>query len=149
MSTLPQRPDQRFTRTTPLPPNTAPPGLLGIKSVAALRDNPAGSPYTLLTLPAAGRLWNSSLSFAVATGNNFAPGGQNLYSQVLTGSGITLNVTELAVSDVSQVAQQQSDQQLGGISLLAGDTLILDVNNATILTHAVMRASCFVIYSIP
>jgi len=103
----------------------------------------------MFTFPAAGRLWNASVSYTLASGPSFAGPTQNGYCQIITGSGVTLAVVELVVTDPNQIDSGQSDQPLGGISVLKGDTLLFDLNNGVSIANTTQRASGFVIYSVP
>jgi hypothetical protein len=126
-----------------------PPGVPNVTSSSQLFGNYTGSPYTLYTFPSAGRLWGASLSLAISTNNSYSGATTNVYALLKTGSGTILEIVELAVTAANDTQNGHGDLALNGVDVSAGDTLILDVNNASGITNAVMRASGFVLHSIP
>lgn len=127
-----------------------PPGVPNIATKVKLFGTPAGSPYTLFTFPAAGRVWVASISATATPNAGYGTGPTvNVYAQLVTGSGITLAVTEMVIAETGIVDSKQSDVQWNGFAVSAGDTLQLDVNNATTPSMTVIRASGFVAYSVP
>ncbi len=126
-----------------------PPGVPNVASAKHLFGNYTGSPYTLITFTAPTRIWAASLSFAVSTNNSFSGATTNIYAQLITLSGITLEIVELSITSMNQSADQHGDLPLNGLSFAAGDGVLLDVNNATGVTNAVMRSSGFILYSTP
>ncbi len=102
------------------------------------------------TFAAASRLWALHLSFACATDASYTPALANVYAELKTGSGLALTLVELAVSDVKQAINGDSDQgYFNPIPVAAGNTLLLDVNNGAGVLGATLRASCSILYSSP
>jgi hypothetical protein len=127
-----------------------PPNVPNIKSADAVLILPGATPLTFFTFPANGRLWDVSLSFALATTAAFAGGLSPVYARVITGSGIDIAIVELAISGPSQFVPGNADLSLNGLAVALGDTLILDINaGVPLAAGATMRASCTVLYSVP
>ena len=126
-----------------------PPGVPGVQSASKLFGSQTGSPYTLFTFPGIGRVWGASLSFTIAANSSYAGATNNVYALLKTGSGVVLEIIELVVTNANQIDSDHGDIPLNGLIIASGDTLVLDVNNGVGVTNAVMRASGFVLYSVP
>lgn len=126
-----------------------PPAVQGITSASLLQQVVAGSPHTIFTFPAAGRIWDISLSAALVAGGAYASGRQNVYVLAKAGS-VVLEVLEMAVSNANQVDSDHGDLSLNGLAAPLGTVLTLDVNNGvSIDPDAELRASVNVLYSVP
>jgi hypothetical protein len=156
--TLNPRPDQQASPSHPVSAGGVslgqmnlgvPPGVGQIASVKHLFGGPSGSPYTLFTFPKKGRIWGASLSVSIAASASYAGATSNVYAELATGSGITLEIVELAVTNINQVEVDHGDMPLNGLPIAAGDTILLDVNNGTLISDTTIRASGFVLYSVP
>jgi hypothetical protein len=127
-----------------------PPGVPNIATKVRLFGTPGGSPYTLFTFPAKGRVWVASVSGTATPNAGYGAGPTvNVYAQLVTGSGITLAVIDMVIAATGIIDSKQSDVQWNGFSVSAGDTLTLDVNNGVTPSMTVIRASGFVAYSVP
>lgn len=126
-----------------------PPGVPNIASASSLQQSVNSSPITFYTFTGAGRIWDVSLTAALATGSTYASGRQAAYVQVLAGA-VVLEVLELAITDPDQLDSDHGDLSMNGLEVANGTQLILDINGGTGLgTDSQLRASVNVLYSIP
>jgi hypothetical protein len=156
------RPDQRQSAAMPGSPGSRSgagdiAGALGYPGIPAAvpnqqqfrsRRQPAGV-YTLGTFTAPGRIWTVILSYFVSTDDTYS-GTTNTFAEVDTAiSGISLGVVELGASDKDQGFAGQSNQGFGGMPVLQGESVILNVSGGATTPHLTQRASVIVLYSIP
>jgi hypothetical protein len=127
----------------------APPYVLNIASVNFINE-PASTETTIFTFPSDGRIWTASLSFAIATEPAYSGGGNSVSARIRMGvSLIYLAIVELAIGDAGVTDSGVCTNSFNGISVASGDTIQYDINLGTSYADAVMRASGFVLYSIP
>lgn len=124
-----------------------PPFVAGMKTVSATQATPLVSPITMLTAPADSRLWAIMLSFAVSTNSAYAT-QDGPFAQLKIGT-VVLLTCQLAANGPGQGLS--SDQALNGygLPLLAGQQLVLNVNNGTSITNMFIRAAAVALYTTP
>lgn len=128
----------------------SPAAVQNCQTFSTLRRGVSGSPFTLGTFSAAGRIWTVVLSFSARTDSAFAPGTAGVYASVLTNiGGLTLATVNLGISAPSQVANGQSEPPIPGIPVRLGESVLLDVNNAVTVPDLLLLTSAVVFYSIP
>jgi hypothetical protein len=115
---------------------------------ASIRNQGTGQ-YTFASFSAAARIWAAHLSFAITANGSYGTNSSQVYARVQTKSGLDLSVVEVAVSGPSTNDSGDADLSIPGISVAAGDGLILDVNGGNGIVNVVMHASAVVIYSVP
>ena len=99
------------------------------------------------TLTTNSRLWLASLSYAITSSGG--TGSNQGYARIFTQSGLDLCIVEAAVSENPDSANGNQTPAFGGIELLDGDVINLDVNGGTTFNGCVQRASCTVLLSTP
>lgn len=124
-----------------------PPFVPQLKSATVVRQSVAVTPF--FTFPSAGRIWAIDLSYFITTNNSYAVSTSQTYAALETGSGKSLAIVELGASNPNQGFGGQSTKPLNGLPIVAGDTLILDVNNGAVISNLNQRASVVVLYSVP
>jgi hypothetical protein len=107
--------------------------------------------YTLYTFPAAGRIWNVGVSYAIATSANV--GNITGYTRVLVQGGITLAIVECAISSAAATTPSQDSNtdpvSYYGLPVPSGTVVQLDVNNGATTVGVQQRGSCRLAVSIP
>lgn len=156
------RPDQRRTPAPASAPGSRSgagdiAGALGYPGVPAAVPNllsqrvrrvPTGS-YTLVTFTAPGRIWAVIMSYFILTDNSYS-GTSNTFAEVDTSiSGLTGGVIDLGASAPDQGFGGQSNLWFGGVPVVQGETVTLNVNNSTVVPGIIQRCSAVVLYSIP
>lgn len=124
----------------------------GIQSFNLVQVNQAGSPYTITTFGASGRIWAAHLSFALSANASHAGNDQaycTLKYRPPAGSDQFLLVIEVAVGGASSTDSGDGDLSMPGLAVAPGGSLILDVNGGAAITNALMRASTCTLVSFP
>lgn len=124
----------------------------GIQAFAQIGANQGGSPYTIHTFGASGRIWAAHLSFALSANASHTGNDQAFctlkYSPPTGGDKIIL-VIEVAVGGASSTDSGDGDLTIPGMAVAMGGSLILDVNAGNAITNAIMRASTTTLVSFP
>lgn len=118
-----------------------------IQSFSLLQVNQTGSPYTVHTFGAAGRLWAAHLSFALSA-NNSHTGNDQAFATLGINSKVLIPI-ELAVGGSNSTDSGDGDLSMPGYPVANGDELILNVNGGAAISQALMRASCVGLVSFP
>ena len=117
---------------------------------ASLIQRDVGSWTLLPAIPGAGRLWDVSLFYNITSNNSFAVSTVRTYARIVTNpGGVTLAVVNLALANPNQVTVGSAGLNLPALPVTGGTSLLLDVNNQTVVANVVQQASCLVLYSIP
>lgn len=126
-----------------------PPAVSNTQSGTQILKSGSGSPYTVFTMPAAGRLWVAAVSFSMVAGSGSAGASQQSYCQLVTAGGKTLALVECAVTGTAESDSNTAVVTYPGLALANGTVINLDVNNAVIVTGILQRGSGLVVVSIP
>lgn len=150
----PRRPDQIHVPA----PRTIQPGarilrLGGTPQSADVLNQGAQAATPFYTFTKAARIHAAGLTFSVSTDASYTAATQQLYARVTTQSGLVLCHVQLSVSGPTQnePGADRFKAPEAGVPVAAGDKLLLDVNNGTIVTggHGTMHADCSVFFTIP
>lgn len=127
-----------------------PPYIPGLDSASEARMSATDSPYTLVTMPAAGRLWFATLSYGVATESGYDLGGNDPAARIYINSDTrTILLAQAVIAQAGQNAQADQGLGFGGLPLAEGDVIGADVNGGSEITNVSQNASTVVLYSIP
>jgi len=145
---------EQITQTTDIPTNIqtlgTPPYIPNLKAASFTQMAPAGSPYSLVTVGAASRIWYASLSFAVATDSTYAGGADGPFSELYIQTiGEIILACQLAINGTEQALNSDQVLSLGGIPVAAGDTIFANINNGNTIADAIIRAGAVVLYTTP
>lgn len=124
----------------------------GIQAFAQIGANQGGSPYTVHTFGAPGRIWAAHLSFALSANASHTGNDQafcTLKYSPPTGGDKILLVIELAVGGASTTDSGDGDLTIPGMNVDIGGALVLDVNAGNAIVNALMRASTTTLVSFP
>jgi hypothetical protein len=108
---------------------------------------PGGSPYTIYTFPAAGRVWLASVSFSM--GSSGGTGSNQGYARVRIQGGQSLAIAECCVVGNPDSDSNEESNPYPGLSVPSGTKILLDVNGGATITGVVLRASGIFLGSIP
>ena len=123
------------------------PAVANYQAKAQILQPPGGSPFTMFTFTAAGRIWAATVSFSM--GSSGGTGSNQGYARVRIQGGATLAICECCVVGNPSADSNGSDIPYNGIAVPSGTVVQLDVNGGTTITGVVLRASGLVGVSIP
>lgn len=122
-----------------------PPGVPNIAT--SIQSFKSPGTYTIHTMSADGRLWMASCSGTYEGNAGYGGGLVNTNVSIVTASGLTLSLIELAITVANQITNDTSVVPWNGIPLNSGDVIQLVVGTAPAGT--VIRGSGFAAWSIP
>lgn len=125
----------------------AQPWVPNVHSASAILKNPSSSPVTIHTFLVNSRIWSALVTSGVDTTAGTA--STAAYALVKTSGGVVLSIVELIVAGAVAYNSGTAVVQIPGIPILAGDSLILDINAGVGIGGGAMRASCTVLFSTP
>lgn len=109
----------------------------------------AQAAHAIVTPPSAYRLWSAWISYSVLAETSYTDAIAQFFASIQDPSGTNLTGIELAVYHAGQDQNDTIGVQFPGLSLPAGQAVVLNVNSGTVLTGTQQRASAGVMYSIP
>lgn len=105
---------------------------------------------SMFTFPQAGRIWQVVLSYAVTSNASFTLSTARTVATVQTvTSGLTLAVVQLGIANPNQHAEGTCPVAFGGLSVVPGETVRLNVNGGNTIAQMDQQASATMLYSIP
>ena len=131
-----------------------PPQVPNITPVALLDGGASGSPYSVYTFPAAGRIWGVDLAGSIVL-NNPSIISRVYYLAQLDGNGIPGNGDPLAILELGVapgITGIDSDSKyvpFNGLPVSKNQQLYLIINGGTLITGVAQTASVIFFYSVP
>ena len=165
MPVTPPRPDQRPIHSAPgqsgsmsggaeLGTVLAYPGVPGAVpnlTGASLFQQNVSQP-TVVTLPAAGRIWAVVLAYVITSNATFALSTIRTVASVqlaVPGPNLVLAVVQLGVANPNQHDSGTDRASFPGLPVQAGVSVQLNVNNGNVVANLDQQASVSVLYSTP
>lgn len=124
-----------------------PPAVPGMVGNSIILQNPGGSPYTIYTFTANGKMWVASVS--LSAGSSGGSGTNLLYARVYTSTGFTLAYCEVATEGAPSSGENGDSNSYPGFAAPAGTVILLDINNAIAPTGLLVRGGGLFVGSIP
>lgn len=126
-----------------------PPFVPNAQPFGAVDLGPSGSPHPIVPAQTADTfIYYGHLSLAISS-NASHTGNDTAYAMLRTGSGKPLIPTQVAAGDAASASADSGQLPFGGVLLVAGDTIEVDVNNAMEIPNAEPRAAAVVILGMP
>lgn len=157
------RPDQRVITGTSTTPGSRSgsgelAGALGYPGVPPAVPNMLGATVfqqgvgnvQLFKFTQPGRIWTVILTFAITSNASFSLSTSRTVAAVQTAtSGLTLAVIQLGVANPNQHAEGTCPISFGGLQVVPGEIVRLNVSNGTGITNLDQQASATMLYSLP
>jgi hypothetical protein len=124
-----------------------PPAVPNYQTGDAILQGPTGSPFTLFTMTADGRIWAALVTMSM--GSTGGAGSNHGYARVYTSGGKTLALVELCVVGNPDKDSGVVGIGFNGIPIVNGASVLLDVNGGATITGVTIRGSGLVGVSMP
>lgn len=124
-----------------------PPAIPNCQAAQQLQANAAGAGL-FFTFTAPGRIWQVLLAYTITSNNSFALATTRTVATITAGT-LPLAVVQLGVAGPDQADSGVSEPSYGGLPVVAGTSLTLNINNGLIVANLDQQASAIVLYSIP